>query len=94
MDTRILARIGAVAFVAAISAAIAVEMSRKEDTPAPSEARPRQFEESAQRASQRRCQELGQKAAEDTECLRVWALTRDRFLGRAPAPASSPDPAR
>ena len=30
---------------------------------------------------------LGQKAAENAECLRVWAQTRDRFLGRALAPA-------
>jgi conjugative transfer region protein TrbK len=42
----------------------------------------------ALRLAQRRCQQLGQAAASDTECLRVWAETRDRFLGKTPAPAS------
>ena len=34
------------------------------------------------RAAQRRCQELGEAAASDPDCLAVWAETRDRFLGR------------
>ena len=40
------------------------------------------------RAEQRRCQRMGEAAAEDADCLRVWAVTRDRFLGRAPESAS------
>src|SRR3546814_7173157 len=40
------------------------------------------------RQAQRRCQLLGEAAARDTECLRTWAETRDRFLGVAPAPRS------
>ena len=40
------------------------------------------------REGQRRCQQLGQQAAGDADCLRVWAETRDRFLGRSPAPAA------
>ena len=39
------------------------------------------------REEQRRCQQLGQAAASDTDCMRVWAESRDRFLGRPPAPA-------
>jgi conjugative transfer region protein TrbK len=35
---------------------------------------------------------LARQAASDTECLRVWAETRDRFLGRAPrAPPPAPE---
>jgi conjugative transfer region protein TrbK len=37
------------------------------------------------RAGQRRCQQLGQAAANDAGCLRVWAETRDRFLGKTPS---------
>lgn len=37
-----------------------------------------------------RCQQLGQSAASDADCMRVWAETRDRFLGRAPAPTAPP----
>ncbi len=33
------------------------------------------------REGQRRCQRLGEAGARDTECLRVWAESRDRFLG-------------
>ena len=40
------------------------------------------------REAQRRCQQLGQEAASNAECLRVWAETRDRFLGRTRAPAA------
>mgnify|MGYP002654049732 CR=1 FL=1 len=29
-------------------------------------------------------------AASDPDCLAVWAETRDRFLGRAPAPTAPP----
>ncbi|MEF9600831.1 putative entry exclusion protein TrbK-alt [Paracoccus sp. PXZ] len=48
------------------------------------------------REGQRRCQQMGEAAANDVECLRIWADTRDRFLGRAPAqstprPATSPE---
>lgn len=88
MDTRMLARIGAVTFVAIAITATAVEMTRKEEAPPSSATRPLQFDHDPLRDGQRRCQQLGQKAAEDTECLRVWAETRDRFLGRTPAPAS------
>ena len=42
------------------------------------------------REAQRRCQQLGQSAASDADCMRVSAETRDRFLGRAPAPTAPP----
>lgn len=89
MDGKMLARIGAIVFVAIAITATAVEMTRKEDAPASSPTRLLQPERDPLREGQRRCQRLGQQAASDAECLRVWAESRDRFLGRAPASPSS-----
>ncbi|WLA47939.1 putative entry exclusion protein TrbK-alt [Bradyrhizobium elkanii] len=88
MDGKMLARLAAIVFVALAITATAIEMPRKEDAPASPPARLLQTERDPLREGQRRCQQLGQKAAGDAECLRVWAETRDRFLGRPPAPAS------
>ncbi|MGZ2432689.1 putative entry exclusion protein TrbK-alt [Neorhizobium petrolearium] len=87
MDGKMLARLAAIVFVAIAITATAIEMIHKEDAPASS---PRflQPERDPLREGQRRCQQLGQQAASDAECLRVWAETRDQFLGRTPAPAS------
>ncbi|WP_199554057.1 putative entry exclusion protein TrbK-alt [Sandaracinobacteroides hominis] len=87
MDGKMLARLGAIIFVAIAITATAIEMTRKEDAPAlpPRLAQP---ERDPLREGQRRCQQLGTTAASDAECLRVWAETRDRFLGRSPAPAA------
>ena len=89
MDGKLLARLGAVVFVAVAITATTIEMTRKEDEPpaqtvGPSEDTPAD----PLREAQRRCQLLGEAAARDTECLRTWAETRDRFLGVTPAPAS------
>jgi len=82
MEGMVLARIAAIIFVSVAITAAAVEMSREEEgqavTPAPVPAP----EVDALRAEQRRCQELGEAAASDRDCLAVWAETRDRFLGR------------
>jgi conjugative transfer region protein TrbK len=91
MDGKMLARLGAIVFVAFVITVTAIEWSRKEDAPPaslpvlvlPHEADPL-------RESQLRCQLLGQKAANDAECLRVWAEMRNRFLGKTSPPASSP----
>ncbi|WP_313394054.1 putative entry exclusion protein TrbK-alt [Sphingobium yanoikuyae] len=87
MDGKMLARLGAILFVAIAITATAIEMTRKEDAPA-SPLRLVQPERDPLREGQRRCQRLGTTAASDAECLRVWAETRDRFLGRSPAPAA------
>ena len=87
MDGKMLARLGAILFVAIAITATAIEMTRKEDAPA-SPLRLVQPERDPLREGQRRCQQLGTTAASDAECLRVWAETRDRFLGRSPAPAA------
>ncbi len=88
MDGKMLARLGAVVFVAVAVTAAVVEMTRKDEPPTAPTVRVGQPGSDPLREGQRRCQQLGQKAAEDTECLAVWAETRDRFLGRTPAPAS------
>jgi conjugative transfer region protein TrbK len=88
MDSKLLARIGAIVFVAVAITATAIEMTRKEEevvqAARPSEETP----VDPLRQAQRRCQLLGEAAARDTECLRTWAETRERFLGAASAPAS------
>ena len=88
MDGKLFARLGAIVFVAVAITATAIEMTRKEEEPPvqalqPSEDTPAD----PLRQAQRRCQLLVEAAARDTECLRTWAETRDRFLGVAPVPA-------
>ena len=89
MDGKLFARIGAIVFVAVAVTATAIEMTRKEEEPVAAVLRPVQdMLADPLRADQRRCQLLGEAAARDTECLRVWAETRDRFLGVTPVPAA------
>jgi len=88
MDGKMLARLGAIIFVAIAITATAIEMTRKEDVPTQAPTRLIQPDRDSLREGQRRCQQLGAKAADDAECLRVWAETRDRFLGRTRAPAA------
>lgn len=88
MDGKMLARLGAIVFVAIAITATVIELNRKEDAPASSPAALHSPDRDPLREGQRRCQRLGQKAADDADCLRVWAETRDRFLGRTPSPVS------
>ncbi|MFZ5617690.1 MAG: putative entry exclusion protein TrbK-alt [Pseudomonadota bacterium] len=89
MDGKILARLGAVVFVAFAITATAIEMTRKDDAPTRRPAPVLEPSRDPLREGQRRCQQLGEAAANDADCLRVWAETRDRFLGRTPPPASN-----
>ncbi len=91
MDGKMLARLGAIIFVAVALTVTAIEMTRKEEAPASLPVRLYEPSRDPLREGQRRCQQLGQKAAEDAECMRVWAETRDRFLGRAPTAPAAPD---
>lgn len=91
MDGKMLARLGAIIFVAVAITATAIEMTRKEEAPASVPVRLHEPSRDTLREEQRRCRQLGQKAAEDAECMRVWAETRDRFLGRAPTAPATPD---
>ncbi|RWK43748.1 putative entry exclusion protein TrbK-alt [Mesorhizobium sp.] len=88
MDGKMLARLAAVIFIAVAITATVIELTRKDEGPASAPGHLVQPERDPLREGQRRCQQLGQKAAEHAECLRIWAETRDRFLGRTPAPAS------
>ena len=88
MDGKMLARLATVIFVAVAITAAIIEMTCEEDVePAPSTPT-LQPSTDPLRLEQRRCQELGEAAANDADCLRVWSETRDRFLGRSPAPES------
>ena len=88
MDGKMLARIGANTFVAVALTETAIELTRKDDAPTSSPMPQHRPATNPLRDAQRRCQQLGQAAANDTECLHVWAETRDRFLGKTPAPAA------
>lgn len=88
MDGKLLARLGAVVFVAVAITATAIEMTRKEEELPAQASRPSEdMPADPLRDAQRRCQLLGEAAARDAECLRTWAETRDRFLGVTAAPA-------
>lgn len=82
MEGSVLARIAAIVFVAIAITVALVEMGRDEAGQAARPAAPLMPEPDPLRAEQRRCQELGEAAASDPDCLAVWAETRDRFLGR------------
>jgi conjugative transfer region protein TrbK len=82
MDGTVLARIAAIIFVSVAITAAVVEMSRKEESETVRPAQVTAPAADALRVEQRRCQELGEEAASDRDCLAVWAETRDRFLGR------------
>jgi conjugative transfer region protein TrbK len=85
MDGKMLARLGAVVFVAIAITATVIEMTRKDD-PAPASTAPAlQPPTDPLRATLRRCQQLGETATSDPACLSAWAESRDRFLGRTPA---------
>jgi conjugative transfer region protein TrbK len=90
MDTKLLARIGAIIFVAIAITMTAIELSRDPDTgrdaaraerPAPAPADPLL-------AEMQRCQMLGQAGASDPNCLRAWAENRRRFLSPGARPAA------
>lgn len=88
MDGKVLARIAAIVFVAVAITATIIEMNREDvSVPAPSAPSLQPPPVDPLREGQRRCQQMGEAAASDANCLAIWAETRDRFLGRSPAPA-------
>jgi conjugative transfer region protein TrbK len=86
MDGKTLARVGAIIFVSVAITATAIEMSRKEERPAVRPTPVLEEVEDPLREGQRRCQQMGEAAARDSECLHIWAETRDRFLGSRTVP--------
>ena len=87
MDGKLLARIGAVVFVAVAITATAIEMTRKETTPErwPS-GRTVEAPADPLRDALVRCQALGEEGPRDPECRLAWAENRRRFL----APGARP----
>lgn len=90
MDTKLLARIGAVIFIAIAITMTAIEMSRP-----PEPAREASAVVAHPTAATdpllielRRCQSLGQAGASDPDCLRAWAENRRRFLAPGARPAA------
>lgn len=79
-------RIAAIVFFAIAITAGLIDMVRDED-PAPVSVAP-EMQPAADplRATLRRCQQLGEAAGDDVNCLAAWARSRDRFLGRGSDP--------
>ena len=93
MDGKTLARLGAVIFVAIAVTATAIEMTRQDETTAnPAMPMVAPSAPDPLREGQRRCQRLGEAGARDAECLRVWAESRDRFLGIKTQPIAPTEP--
>lgn len=86
MDGKMLARLGAVVFIAIAVTATAIDMARKDEPSAPPAAPALQPSADPLRETLRRCQQRGEAAANDAGCLAAWAESRDRFLGTTPAP--------
>lgn len=82
MDGKMLARFGALVFVAFAITATAIELNRKEAEPAGWSAGPiGKAPADPLRAELIRCQQLGEAGPRDAACLRGWAENRQRFLG-------------
>ncbi|TIN95493.1 MAG: conjugal transfer protein TrbK [Mesorhizobium sp.] len=92
MDGKMLARLGAVVFVALAITATAIELTRKEDRPSASSAgRTEVANADPLRGELIRCQALGEAGARDSACLRAWAESRHRFLAPAPPAINRPE---
>lgn len=90
MDTKLLARIGAVIFVAIAITMTAIELSR-DPVAGRDEARmerPVVVAADPLLAELQRCQMLGQAGATDPTCLRAWGENRRRFLSPGARPAA------
>lgn len=89
VDSKLLARIGAIVFVAIAITMTAIEMSRP---PEPAREAPAAIAETPATdpllIELRRCQSLGQAGASDPDCLRAWAENRRRFLAPGARPAA------
>lgn len=90
MDGKTFARLGAIVFVAVALTVTVIELTDRQERPLSTPVRLIPSDGDLLREGQRRCQQLGQKAVEDAECLRVWGQTRDRFLGRTSEPFAPP----
>ncbi|USQ71703.1 putative entry exclusion protein TrbK-alt [Roseomonas mucosa] len=91
MDGKVLARLGAVVFVAVAVTATAIELSRDEEpTESWASSRPSTVPSDPLRDELFRCQALGEAGPRDPACLRAWTENRNRFLAPGPRPAERP----
>src|SRR3546814_16154328 len=88
MDSKTLARLGAVVFVAIATTAAAIEMTEKESPPVQPAETAAASASDPLRDELFRCQTLGEAGPKDSACRHAWAESRRRFLG--PATSSSP----
>jgi len=87
MDGKMLARLLAVVFVAIAMTASAIHMARNSEPTATSRPSPSISPETPRidplRDALLRCQEMGEAAIRDANCLSIWAENRRRFLGQS-----------
>ncbi|MER9365022.1 putative entry exclusion protein TrbK-alt [Mesorhizobium sp. M0518] len=92
MEGKLLARIGAVIFIAVALTVTAIEMSSKDDEPDALATRDRPIAPQDPLAAElRRCSGIGEAGPRDSGCLKAWAASRRRFLAprdSATAPAA------
>ncbi len=82
MDGKILARIGAVVFVALAVTATAIDMNRSDAGPEKATAKPPSIGHHDPLDDQlARCSLAGEAGARNPQCLKAWADNRRRFLG-------------
>ncbi|SIT14930.1 putative entry exclusion protein TrbK-alt [Paracoccus saliphilus] len=91
MHDRFWPRLLAILLLAGAMTATVVRMSGREELPAPPGPEILVPPEDPLREGLRRCQRMGEEAANDADCLGLWAETRDRFLGRDAGPAFPQD---
>ncbi|NTJ64907.1 putative entry exclusion protein TrbK-alt [Agrobacterium rhizogenes] len=92
MDGKILARLGALVFVAFAITATVIQLSRKDEPPLyRSVAATTETGIDPLKIELRRCQQQGEAGTRDPVCLQAWADNRDRFL--KPSQVLQPQPA-
>lgn len=93
VDSKLLARVAAIAFAAVAITLAVIEMreppATRPDAPAAA-AQPDPVD--PLRRELRRCQAIGAEAASDRGCLRAWAENRRRFLAPGARPMERRDP--
>jgi conjugative transfer region protein TrbK len=85
MSSKTAIRLAAILFVAIAMTATMIEMRRKEEPRQENAVPSLQTTMDPLRTALRRCQQMGEAAATDADCLATWARSRDRFLGKPAA---------
>jgi conjugative transfer region protein TrbK len=90
MEPKVLARAGAVIFVALMIAAAWFELSRTAAHRQQPDSTSQPASETSLREDLLRCAELGEAALRDDDCQKTWAESRNRFLHGQPAELPTP----